>query len=147
MGNWNLTEADLDEQIARAREAGRDAEEREPRARAIRFDPTSRKFVLDLTNDTTFIFPAERLEGLREGTNDALADVQISLGGEGLHWEKLDVDFSVPGLMVGIFGSKVWMAEIGRHGGSKTSEAKTKAVQENGKKGGRPKKGGSAVGQ
>ncbi len=147
MAKWSLSDAELDEQVARAREAGRVDEEREPRAKAIRYDTASRKFVLDLKYDTSFIFPADLLEGLRDASNEALASVELSRGGEGLHWEGLDVDFSVPGLLVGVFGSKAWMGEIGRRGGSKTSDAKAKAVRENGKKGGRPKKDGSAAGR
>ncbi|WP_219729955.1 hypothetical protein [Sodalinema gerasimenkoae] len=42
--------------------------------------------------------------------------------------------------MQGIFGSRNWMAELGRKGGQKTSTAKRQAARENGKKGGRTKK-------
>jgi hypothetical protein len=57
-----------------------------------------------------------------------------------LDWEELDVQVGVPALMMGIFGTRAWMAEVGRIGGSRTSEAKRRAGRENGKKGGRPKK-------
>ena len=53
-----------------------------------------------------------------------------------------DADFTVAGLVAGVFGTRAWMAELGRKGGSVTSEAKAAAVRENGKKGGRPRKVG-----
>jgi hypothetical protein len=48
----------------------------------------------------------------------------------------------VAGLVAGVFGTRAWMAELGRKGGSVTSEAKASAVRENGKKGGRLRKVG-----
>ena len=55
-------------------------------------------------------------------------------------WEELDSHLSVPGLVAGTFGTKRWMSELGRKGGSVRSEAKAKSSRENGKLGGRPKK-------
>jgi len=49
------------------------------------------------------------------------------------------LDFSLAGLMAGLFGTRVWMAEIGRSGGSATSQAKAAAARINEKKGGRPR--------
>jgi hypothetical protein len=46
----------------------------------------------------------------------------------------------VHALIDGVFGSKAWMRDIGRVGGSAKSEAKATAARENGKKGGRPRK-------
>jgi hypothetical protein len=71
---------------------------------------------------------------------DELAQVEVTPSGEGLHWETLDVDLSIPALMVGIFGTKAWMAELGSRGGSVTSTTKAKAARKNGKRGGRPRK-------
>lgn len=61
-------------------------------------------------------------------------------GAESIYWECLDVGFSVPNLIAGSFGTKAWMRELGRAGGRVRSPAKTAAVRENGKKGGRPRK-------
>jgi len=60
--------------------------------------------------------------------------------GYALRWERLDADFTVIGLLAGIFGTKAWMSELGRKGGNARSEAKASAVRENGKRGGRPRK-------
>jgi hypothetical protein len=122
--------------------AGVQAAAEEPRARAARYDAATRRIVVDLTNGCTFIFPADRGQGLEGASDAALADVEVLPGGEGLHWEALDADLGVPQLIAGIFGSKLWMRELGRRGGSATSDSKAAAVRENGKKGGRPRKAG-----
>ncbi|HEY9849209.1 MAG TPA: DUF2442 domain-containing protein [Leptolyngbyaceae cyanobacterium] len=46
---------------------------------------------------------------MTEASAENLALVEITPSGEGLHWETLDVDLSIPYLMVGIFGTKLWM--------------------------------------
>jgi hypothetical protein len=44
--------------------------------------------------------------------------------GSALHWESLDADLGVAQLVPGLFGSKSWMTELGRHGGQSKSLAK-----------------------
>jgi hypothetical protein len=41
-----------------------------------------------------------------------LAEIEGTPSGDGLHWEKLDADFSVPALLAGVFGTAAWMAQI-----------------------------------
>lgn len=53
----------------------------------------------------------------------------------------MDADLYLPTLLEGFLGSKRWLAaEIGRLGGSTSTEAKAAAARQNGKPGGRPKK-------
>jgi hypothetical protein len=59
-----------------------------------------------------------------------------------INWEKLDVQMHVPSMVAGVFGTRQWMSELGRAGGSAKSAAKARAARENGKKGGRPKRSG-----
>lgn len=68
----------------------------------------------------------------------AVARIEVTPSGEGLHWEALDVDLSVLCLLLGVFGTKSWMAEIGRRGGRVSSPPKAAAAKRNGLKGGRP---------
>jgi hypothetical protein len=56
-----------------------------------------------------------------------------------LHWPLLDADLYVPSLIEGAFGSRRWMQQIGKLGGSSRSSVKAKSSRENGKRGGRPK--------
>lgn len=49
-----------------------------------------------------------------------------------------DEDFTIAGLAANIFGTKEWMRELAKIGGSKSSPAKAEAARLNGKKSGRP---------
>jgi hypothetical protein len=59
--------------------------------------------------------------------------------GNGLHWEGLDLDLSVPGLLSSLFSGPEWLAELGRIGGRNSSAAKAAAARKNGRQGGRPR--------
>ncbi len=126
-----------DAAIEAALERGRFAHGDEPRAAAARYDRVSGRVIVDLENGCVFAFPPRLAQGLDAATDDQLAAVEILGGGYGLHWEELDVDLSLPGLMAGIFGTKIWMA---RRAGQSTSPAKAAAARANGAKGGRPRK-------
>ena len=49
-------------------------------------------------------------------------------------------DLYIPGLLQGFLGSKHWMAELGKRGGTASTDAKATAARQNGKLGGRPRK-------
>lgn len=126
-----------DTAIDAAMERGRKAHASEPRAAVARYDRASGRVIVDLENGCTFAFPPRLAQGLEGATDDQLSTVEILGKGYGLHWEELDVDLSLPGLMAGIFGTKTWMA---RRAGKATSAAKAAASRANGAKGGRPRK-------
>jgi hypothetical protein len=128
-------------EIEAARHRGEALARLEPRAASARYDAASGKVVVELTNGCTFAFPARALQGLGGASDEALAEVEVLGSGFGLHWESLDADFTVPGLMMGLFGTKAWMREQARRAGQARSPAKSAAARENGKKGGRPRKG------
>ena len=96
----------------RALERAAAADAIEPRARFARFDRRSRRVIVELRNRAKFIFPPELVEGLGGASLDDLARVDVSPSGAGLHWPTLDVDFSVPALMAGVFGSRTWMRHL-----------------------------------
>jgi Protein of unknown function (DUF2442) len=128
-----------DQEIEAARERGRIAQETEPRATSARYDAKSGRIIVELTSGATFAFPPALVEGLSDATAAELSEVEVSPIGFGLHWPSLDEDYTVPGLMNGIFGTARWMAQ---RAGSATSEKKAASSRENGKKGGRPRKTG-----
>jgi hypothetical protein len=105
---------------------------------SVRFDDASGRIIVEFTNGSAFMVPARSLQGLHEATNSQLAEVEL-LGETGLHWESLDVDYTIAGLMRGIFGNAKFM-DAQRRGGQSRSEAKIAASRANGKKGGRPRK-------
>jgi Protein of unknown function (DUF2442) len=137
-----MTEHWSDAQIAAADARGKALMENEPRALAARYDAKSGRIVVDLSNGATYAFPAALGQGLEAATPEQLAEVEILGAGFGLHWESLDVDLSIPGLLVGRFGTRAWMSELARRAGSVKSPAKAAAARANGAKGGRPRKAG-----
>ncbi len=100
------------------------------------------RIIVELLNGCTFMFPVELAEGLRGAAPEDLAEVKVMPYGFDLHWDKLDVQFTLAGLMANRFGTKRWMAEIvslmNRKGGRRTSDAKQATARANGKKGERP---------
>ena len=125
-----------DAQIDAANEAGRVLRASVPHAASARYDRDADRIIVDLTNGCTFAFPPRLVQGLEDATADQLAKVEIG-SGYGLHWDALDVDLTVHGLMSGVFGTQAYMA---RRAGQVRSPAKTAAARTNGAKGGRPRK-------
>ncbi|HEY5301691.1 MAG TPA: DUF2442 domain-containing protein [Acetobacteraceae bacterium] len=128
-----LTDAEIDV----AGERGRIAHVTEPRAATARYDRGLGCVIVDLTNGCTFTFPPRVAQGLEDAADDQLAEIEVLGAGYGLHWESLDVNLSIPGLLAGIFGTSAYMA---RRAGQATSPAKAAAARANGAKGGRPRK-------
>lgn len=124
-------------QIDAALERGRAARLTEPRAVSCRYDRAAGRVIVELVNGCVFAFPPKLAEGLDSATHEQLAQVEILGSGSGLHWEALDADLSVPGLLAGLFGTRAYMAQ---QGGRATSAAKAAAARSNGSKGGRPRK-------
>ena len=126
-----------DAQIEAAMERGHQARQQEPRARSARFDRRSGRIVVTLTNGCVFGFPPRLAQGLEAATEEQLAQVEVLGAGTGLHWEALDVDLSVAGLLLGLFGTRAHMARLA---GQSRSPAKAAAARSNGAKGGRPRR-------
>jgi hypothetical protein len=126
-----------DEQIDAALERGRAVRLREPRAAAARYDRRSGRVIVKLTNGCMFAFPPRLAPGLETATEEQLGHVEILGAGYGLHWEALDADLSIPGLLAGLFGTRAYMAQ---QAGRATSPAKAAAARANGAKGGRPRR-------
>ncbi|HEX5726291.1 MAG TPA: DUF2442 domain-containing protein [Longimicrobiaceae bacterium] len=135
---------DFDERYARAVEQGALEARTQPRAVSARYDPETGRIEVELRNGCLFAFPAHLAQGLGGATPEQLAKVEVLPTGYGLHWEELDADLSVPGLMQGVFGTAAWMRELGQAGGRVRSPAKAAAARENGRKGGRPRKRSSS---
>jgi len=126
-----------DAELVAAEERGQIAAQIEPRAASARYDRRRGQIVVALTNGCSFAFPPSLAQGLEDANDEQLAAFEILGAGYGLHWESLDVDLSIPGLLAGLFGAKSYMA---RRAGQARSPAKTAAARVNGAKGGRPRK-------
>jgi hypothetical protein len=128
------------EQIKRLRAESEAVSARFPMANRAYYDSACREIVVEFSNGAKFIFPSDQGQGLQGATEEQLSKIEIFPSGTGLRWPELDVDLSIPHLMEGIFGTKLWMKEMTAKGGRSTSDAKKAAARVNGKKGGRPKK-------
>ena len=126
-----------DSAIDAALERGRQAQDREPRARAARYDPAARAIIVELTNGAAFTFPTALVKGLVDADQAAVSEVTVLGAGYGLHWETLDLDLTVPGLLADIFATRSHLAQ---KAGRSTSPAKAAAARANGARGGRPRK-------
>jgi hypothetical protein len=138
-GKWTYTDEELDRMFKAARKRSQERLKTEPRAKHATYEARSRRLVIELLNGCVFIVPVDLMQGLRGASDEELADFELMPRGFDLHWKRLDAQFTVAGLLTGVFGTKAWMAEVGRTGGSISSEAKRAAAREHGQRSGRPR--------
>ncbi len=137
----STTNAEIDRAIERARRL-----RNEPLVTGVEYRPGPGLdlLILRLSDGRRHVIPRELLQGLESGTSKQIAHVEIVGGGTGLHWPELDADLYVPALLRGVYGTRLWMARIGRNGGLARSTAKKNAARANGLKGGRPRRQATA---
>jgi hypothetical protein len=136
MVDWIKDE--LARSYARATKDGDSKLAARPRAVRAKYDARNARLVVELNNGAILMLPPKLLQGLKRATAAQLSKVELTPLGTGLHWEALDADLGVAELAAGIFGSKLWMSELARHAGSRTSARKALSSRENGQRGGRP---------
>jgi len=88
---------------------------------------------------TRLSVPTSRIEELAGSSAGALKGLHVSPSRDSISFPAIDADIYIPGLLSDLYGSSI-LAEKGRAGGKRSSPAKTAAVRENGRKGGRPRK-------
>jgi hypothetical protein len=131
------TDAEIERAIEHARHL-----QSEPRVTEVEYRPGPGLdlLILKFSDGHRHMIPREELQGLQSATKEQIARVEILGNGTGLHWPALNLDHYVPSLLRRVYGTKRWMAEIGRSGGSVKSVAKKRAARVNGLKGGRPRR-------
>ena len=135
-----LTEEQIEAQIEQTIANQSKIDATEPRANKVFFDEKDSRIIIHFFNGTIFSFLTDSVEAIASLSSETLATVELTPSGKGLRWDFADIDLSIIGLMMGIFGSQQWMREIAVKGGKSKSERKKAASRVNGKKGGRPKK-------
>ncbi|MDX2214312.1 MAG: DUF2442 domain-containing protein [Oculatellaceae cyanobacterium bins.114] len=108
----SLEDLAFQQQFEEAQSAATQANLTEPRAVSAYYDSTVGLVIIRLQSGAIFSFPPEIAQGLAGAEPDVLAQVEVTPMGDGLHWETLDADFSVAGLLAGVFGTKRWMADL-----------------------------------
>jgi hypothetical protein len=132
-----LTEQQIEAQIEKAIANSIQIEATEPRANKVLFDDG--RINIHFDNGAIFSVMSSSVQDLASLSPEDLATVELTPSRKGLRWDALDIDLSIQGLLLGIFGSSLWMKEIAALGGKSTSHKKKAASRANGKKGGRPK--------
>jgi len=118
MAEWRMSDEEFERQYAEARKRGEERLRTEPRARSAYYDPATKRLIVELLNGCVFICPTDLLQGLRGASAEDLADFELMPRGFDLHWKKLDAQFTVAGLLNGLFGTRAWMVELERSGWS-----------------------------
>lgn len=141
MSKWTtVTPEELKQQFEKATQLGEEARKAEPRAKSAVYDGQHRRLVIEMMDRSLLAIPVDQIQGLAGASPADIKKVEISGSGDTLQWEKLDLYFSVSGLAAQRFGTRAWMAELGRKGGRATTTVKAAASRVNGQKGGRPRK-------
>lgn len=134
-----------DAEMTQALEVGRHEAEREFRARSARYVPELDAVEVVTTRNGGFLVPRRLVGALREIPPDALAGLEAWPDGSAIEVEALDVQVSVHGMLSAALPAMVPDGVIAglfaRRGGQATSELKGRSARENGRKGGRPRKG------
>ncbi len=139
MASPRNSDAQILAQIPKAR--SRDAAQRRKGLRAVsaKYDRKTQRVVLELSSGCLFAFPVASIPALADATGSERAALHVHASGASLHWDALDVDLSVPGLLLSAIGEQEQRRQLARLAGSVSSTAKTKAARANGAKGGRPR--------
>lgn len=128
------------DQVAAADARGKERLARTPTALSARYDRRIGRVTVELSTGLVIAFKPHDAQGLENAKPSDLVNIEISPSGLGLHVPALDADLYLPALLDGFLGSRKWMASnMGKTGGTRTSEAKAAASRQNGKLGGRPK--------
>jgi hypothetical protein len=128
-----------DAQIQAALE-GAKRHDKDPVAQAVEHIPDLNLLLVKLSNGRRLVLPVEDLQDLDRATHQQIKNYKLLGLGTGIHFPELDVDLYVPALIEGVYGNRRWMAQLGKKGGSAKSDAKRRAAQANGAKGGRPRR-------
>ncbi|MGI9034663.1 MAG: DUF2442 domain-containing protein [Pyrinomonadaceae bacterium] len=133
-----ISEAEFERQYKEGVKRGKERERFEPRALSVAY--RGGKIYVQLTTGWAFSFNPRILSELENASEAKLRDIRILGAGYTLEWTKLDAHIGVGAIIIALLGEGFLKTETARMLGKTTSERKSAAVRENGRKGGRPPK-------
>jgi hypothetical protein len=139
MSNSKVSDSRILAQARAARTRETQERERGLRASSARYDRTHGRIVLELSNGFLFAFPVQCVPALKAATSAQRSRVKVDSSGSVLRWNDMDIDLSVPGLLLSALGAQEKRRHLASMVGKSTSSAKAAAARANGMKGGRPK--------
>ncbi len=133
-----------DAEFAAALAAGRVEAETEIRAQAVRYVADRDAIEIVTTRHAGFLIPRGWIGALQDVPIEELASLEVWPDGSAIELEDRDIHISVDGLMTAILPAmlptRTVAAIFASRGGRATSDAKRSSAQENGRRGGRPRK-------
>ncbi len=133
-----------DAEFAAALAAGRIEAETEIRAQAVRYVPDRDAIEIVTARHAGFLIPRGWIGALQDVPVEELDQLEVWPDGSAIELESRDIHISVDGLITAllpaILPSRAIAAVFASRGGRATSEAKRSSAQENGRRGGRPRK-------
>ena len=116
LGGVTYSREELRTMFRDAKRRGRESLRQHPIATAVKYDARTRRVMLSLSNRSELTVPVELLQGLSDATPIQLKSVVVMPVGTAIEWPQLDQQFSVTGLLAGVFGTKSWMSQLDRQG-------------------------------
>src|SRR5689334_17152424 len=117
MAKTRMSDDTILAQIPTARRRAERSRKSQPHAAEARYERAGRRLHLTLTNGAEIVVPVSLIPSLRAKADVDLADVTVGPAGVGLHWERLDEDLSVSGLLRFVVGSRALLRASGAAGG------------------------------
>ena len=108
----SVADTDFEREYRIATDRGEEELRTMPLAKKVRYDRKAKRVVLDLNNGCSLTVPPRLLQGLESASDDELAHIVIFGPGTAIEWPKLDMQYSVEGLLQGRFGNERWMEQL-----------------------------------
>ena len=138
-----------DAEFAAALAAGRADVETEIRAQAVRYVADRDAVEIVTTRSAGFLIPRQWIGALQDVPEAELAKLEVWPDGSAIEIDDRDIHISVDGLMTAILPAmlptRTAAAIFASRGGKAISAAKRSSAQENGRRGGRPRKSGKTA--
>ncbi len=78
-------------------------------ARAAWHDKSSNRLHIELNSGMEISISPSLIEGLQYATAADMSQIEITPGGLGLHFPRIDAHILIPSLLKGVFGGEKWM--------------------------------------